>query len=64
MDANQDILQSRWPELKGQAQQHWDKLTADDMQQFRLCRKITFSFCLNCDAVQLDSSTAARPDVA
>jgi uncharacterized protein YjbJ (UPF0337 family) len=31
MDANQDILQDKWPELKGQVQRQWGKLTADDI---------------------------------
>jgi uncharacterized protein YjbJ (UPF0337 family) len=33
MDANQDILKGKWPELKGQAKQHWGKLTDDDLQR-------------------------------
>jgi uncharacterized protein YjbJ (UPF0337 family) len=33
MDANQDILQGKWPELKGQAKQQWGKLTDDDLAQ-------------------------------
>ena len=33
MDANQDILQGKWPELKGQAKQQWGKLTDDDIQR-------------------------------
>ncbi len=32
MDANQDIVQGKWPELKGQAKQHWGKLTDDDLR--------------------------------
>jgi RHS repeat-associated protein len=39
-----------------------DKLS--QLRQFRLCRNIIFPFCLNHDAVQLYSSTAARLDVA
>ena len=31
MDANQDILQGKWSELKGQVQQQWGKLTDDDL---------------------------------
>jgi uncharacterized protein YjbJ (UPF0337 family) len=31
MEANQDTLQGKWPELKGQVKQHWGKLTADDL---------------------------------
>ncbi len=31
MDANQDILKGKWPELKVQAKQHWGKLTDDDL---------------------------------
>ena len=33
MDANQDIVQGKWPELKGQVKQQWGKLTDDDMQR-------------------------------
>ena len=33
MDANQDILKGKWPELKGQARQQWGKLTDDDIQR-------------------------------
>ena len=33
MDATQDILQGKWPELKGQAKQQWGKLTDDDIQR-------------------------------
>jgi uncharacterized protein YjbJ (UPF0337 family) len=33
MDANQDILESQWPELKDQVKQHWSKLTDDDIQR-------------------------------
>ena len=33
MDANQDILQSKWLELKGRVKQQWGKLTADDVGQ-------------------------------
>ena len=33
MDANQDILIGKWPELKGQAKQQWGKLTDDDIQR-------------------------------
>jgi uncharacterized protein YjbJ (UPF0337 family) len=32
MDANQDILQGKWPALKGQVKQQWGKLTDDDVQ--------------------------------
>jgi len=31
VDANQDLLQSRWPEFKGQVRQQWGKLTVDDL---------------------------------
>jgi uncharacterized protein YjbJ (UPF0337 family) len=31
MNTNQDRLTGQWPELKGQVQQHWSKLTADDL---------------------------------
>ena len=31
MDANQDILQGKWHELKGQVKQQWGKLTDDDL---------------------------------
>ena len=31
MDANQDILQSKWLELKGRVKQQWGKLTANDL---------------------------------
>jgi uncharacterized protein YjbJ (UPF0337 family) len=33
MDANQNILQGKWPTLKGQVKQQWGKLTDDDVQQ-------------------------------
>jgi uncharacterized protein YjbJ (UPF0337 family) len=33
MNANQDIVQSKWPELKGQVKQQWGKLTAADVQR-------------------------------
>ena len=33
MDANQDVLKGKWPELKVQAKQHWGKLTDDDIQR-------------------------------
>jgi uncharacterized protein YjbJ (UPF0337 family) len=33
MDANQDILKGKWPALKSQAQQHWGKLTDEDIQR-------------------------------
>jgi uncharacterized protein YjbJ (UPF0337 family) len=33
MDANQDIVQGNWPELKGQVKQRWGKLTDDDVQR-------------------------------
>jgi len=33
MDANQDILKGKWPELKVQAKQHWGKLTDDDIRR-------------------------------
>jgi len=31
MDATQDILLSKWHELKGQVRQQWGKLTDDDL---------------------------------
>ncbi len=31
MDANQDILQGKWHELKGQVKQRWGKLTEGDV---------------------------------
>jgi len=33
MDANQDIVQGKWQELKGQVKQQWGKLTDDDLQR-------------------------------
>ena len=33
MDANQDSLPGKWPELKVQAKQQWGKLTDDDLQR-------------------------------
>ena len=33
MDANQDILQGKWQELKGQVKQQWGKITDDDIQR-------------------------------
>lgn len=33
MDAQQDILQGKWPEIKGQVTQQWGKLTDDDLAQ-------------------------------
>ena len=33
MNANQDILQSQWPEIKGQVKQQWGNLTDDDVRQ-------------------------------
>ena len=33
MDANKDILQGKWHELKGQARQQWGKLTDDDIER-------------------------------
>jgi uncharacterized protein YjbJ (UPF0337 family) len=33
MNANQDILQGQWPELKSQVKRRWDKLTDDDLQR-------------------------------
>jgi hypothetical protein len=33
MDANQDILQSQWPEIKGQVRTQWGNLTDDDVRQ-------------------------------
>ena len=31
MDPTKDILQGKWPELKGQVQQKWSKLTDEDI---------------------------------
>jgi uncharacterized protein YjbJ (UPF0337 family) len=31
MNANQDVLQGKWHELKGQVKQQWGKITDDDM---------------------------------
>ena len=31
MDAHQDILQGKWPEIKTQVKQQWGKLTDDDL---------------------------------
>lgn len=33
MDANKDILEGKWHELKGQVKQQWGKLTDDDIQR-------------------------------
>ena len=33
MDANQDILRGRWPELKVHAKARWGKLTDDDIRR-------------------------------
>ena len=33
MDVNQDIVQGKWQELKGQVKQQWGKLTDDDVQR-------------------------------
>ena len=33
MDANQDILQGKWPDLKDQVKQQWNKLTDEDLQR-------------------------------
>ena len=33
MDANKDILQGKWHELKGQARQTFAKLTDDDIER-------------------------------
>ena len=33
MNTNQDILQSQWPEIKGQVKQQWGNLTDDDVRQ-------------------------------
>jgi uncharacterized protein YjbJ (UPF0337 family) len=35
MDATRDILQSKWPELKGQVRQRFGKLTAEDVERVR-----------------------------
>ena len=32
MNGNQDILQGKWPGIKGQVKQRWNKLTDDDVQ--------------------------------
>lgn len=31
MDPTKDILQDKWPELKGQVQQKWSRLTDGDL---------------------------------
>ena len=31
MDANKDMMQGKWHELKGQVKQQWGKLTDDDV---------------------------------
>jgi uncharacterized protein YjbJ (UPF0337 family) len=31
MDPTRDILQDKWPELKGQVQQQWSRLTDEDI---------------------------------
>ncbi len=31
MDPTKDILQGKWPDLKGQVQQKWSKLTDEDI---------------------------------
>jgi uncharacterized protein YjbJ (UPF0337 family) len=33
MDAPRDIVQSKWPELKGQVRQQFGKLTAEDIER-------------------------------
>jgi uncharacterized protein YjbJ (UPF0337 family) len=33
MEANKDILEGKWHELKGQVKQQWGKLTDDDLQR-------------------------------
>jgi uncharacterized protein YjbJ (UPF0337 family) len=33
MNANRDILQSKWPALKGQVKLRWGKLTDNDVQR-------------------------------
>jgi len=33
MDANQDLLQGKWHELKVQVKQQWGKITDDDLQR-------------------------------
>ena len=33
MNANQDIVQGQWPELKGQVKQQWGNLTDDDVRR-------------------------------
>lgn len=33
MDVNQDILEGKWHELKGQVRQQWGKLTDDDVER-------------------------------
>jgi uncharacterized protein YjbJ (UPF0337 family) len=33
MDPTKDILQSKWPELKGQVQQQWSSLTNADVAE-------------------------------
>ncbi|HEY4722323.1 MAG TPA: CsbD family protein [Anaerolineae bacterium] len=33
MDPTKDILQGKWPELKGQVQQQWSSLTDEDIAE-------------------------------
>ena len=33
MNASQDTLTGKWPELKGQVKQRWGRLTDDDLAQ-------------------------------
>ena len=40
MDVNQDILEGKWHELKGQARQTFAKLTDDDVEQMDGCLKL------------------------
>ncbi len=33
MDTTNEILQSRWPQLKVNIRRHWSKITEDDLKQ-------------------------------
>lgn len=36
---NRDIIQGNWSQLKGQVQQHWGKLTGDELDRVEGRRK-------------------------
>jgi uncharacterized protein YjbJ (UPF0337 family) len=40
MDANQNITQGQWLQLKGQAKQQWSKLTVEDIWQITANRNV------------------------